>query len=238
MGDGVDSQPTNSIRGEAPTTPAGEPLGPGGDPAPAGDPGTAGPERTGRRAPLGRVGVVVIGRNEGSALTRCFDALPHRVSTVYADSGSSDGSPELARCRDVEVVELDPRIPYSAARGRNEGLSRLLALRPDLEVVQFVDGDTQLRPGWLEAGAAALRRDPTLGAVGGRQRERDAGSSVFKRVFDVELEMSSEGSCLGTAMYRVSAFREAGGFRTDLRAGEEPELCLRLRRRGWRIARL
>jgi GT2 family glycosyltransferase len=39
-------------------------------------------------------------------------------------------------------------------------------------------------------------------------------------------------------MLRASAFDQVHGFRTDLIAGEEPELCLRLRRVGWRIWRL
>jgi GT2 family glycosyltransferase len=38
-------------------------------------------------------------------------------------------------------------------------------------------------------------------------------------------------------MMRVAAFSEVGGFRPALIAGEEPELCLRLRQRGWKILR-
>ncbi|MEJ1937183.1 glycosyltransferase family 2 protein, partial [Nostoc sp. NIES-2111] len=40
------------------------------------------------------------------------------------------------------------------------------------------------------------------------------------------------------AMFRASAFQEAGGFRPDVIAGEEPELCVRLRDSGWKIWRL
>jgi len=39
-------------------------------------------------------------------------------------------------------------------------------------------------------------------------------------------------------MMRASAFRQVGGFNPKLIAGEEPELCLRLRRENWRILRL
>jgi hypothetical protein len=34
---------------------------------------------------------------------------------------------------------------------------------------------------------------------------------------------------------RVAAFAAVRGFRCDLMAGEEPELCLRLRAEGWRV---
>ncbi len=39
-------------------------------------------------------------------------------------------------------------------------------------------------------------------------------------------------------MMRVAALRDVGGYREDLIAGEEPELCVRLRQAGWRIWRL
>jgi GT2 family glycosyltransferase len=39
-------------------------------------------------------------------------------------------------------------------------------------------------------------------------------------------------------MMRASAFERVQGFRTDLIAGEEPELCVRLRQQGWNIQRL
>ena len=37
---------------------------------------------------------------------------------------------------------------------------------------------------------------------------------------------------------RVAAVREAGGYDPELIAGEEPELCLRMRRLGWTISRI
>jgi cellulose synthase/poly-beta-1,6-N-acetylglucosamine synthase-like glycosyltransferase len=39
-------------------------------------------------------------------------------------------------------------------------------------------------------------------------------------------------------MYRVSAFRAVGGFDESVVAGEEPELCMRLRKKGWKIRRV
>jgi GT2 family glycosyltransferase len=45
-------------------------------------------------------------------------------------------------------------------------------------------------------------------------------------------------ACGGDAMMRVGAFGEVGGFNPSLIAGEEPELCIRLRAAGWKIRRL
>ncbi len=42
----------------------------------------------------------------------------------------------------------------------------------------------------------------------------------------------------GIAMLRANAIETVGGYRDDLIAGEEPELCVRLRYAGWQIWRL
>jgi len=42
----------------------------------------------------------------------------------------------------------------------------------------------------------------------------------------------------GDALYRTTSFQEVGGFDPAFICGEEPELCFRLRRAGWRVARL
>jgi len=56
--------------------------------------------------------------------------------------------------------------------------------------------------------------------------------------FEWDLPTGEVRSCGGIAMMRACAFDQVHGFRADLIAGEEPELCVRLRRNGWRIWRL
>jgi GT2 family glycosyltransferase len=135
------------------------------------------------------------------------------------------------------LVDLDTSQPFTAARARNAGFARLSAELPDLEQVQFVDGDSALEPGWLAAGRRRLEEDPQLGAVFGLQRERTPDKSVFHRLMHIEWQTppGQRKACAGNAMMSVAAFRAAGGFRDDLIAGEEPELCIRVRREGFRI---
>jgi GT2 family glycosyltransferase len=182
--------------------------------------------------------IVIIGRNEGERLARCLDSVAGSgAPIVYVDSGSTDGSPALARRRSVLVVELDPSRPFSAARGRNEGLQAALARDPELELVQFVDGDCEVVPGWLERALGELAAHPEAAAVSGYVRERHPERSVYNRIFALDWGRG-EGEvayCGGNAMYRVKPLREAGGFDPGLIAGEESELCLRIRRSGWRI---
>jgi hypothetical protein len=161
-------------------------------------------------------------------------------TVIYVDSGSTDGSVAAARAAGADVVELDMSRPFSAARARNEGFARLRLIQPDVEFVQFVDGDCELVAGWLDRGAVELARRPELAAVCGRLRERFPEASIYNRLCDMEWDgpAGEIAACGGVAMYRAACFREVGGFDETVSAGEEPELCLRLRRNRWKIIRL
>lgn len=188
-----------------------------------------------------RVGVVIIGRNEGLRLQRCFDTLPAGIrQVVYVDSGSTDDSVAQARRRGVEVVALDMSTPFTAARARNAGFRRLLELQPDIEFVQFVDGDCELLPGWLPSAVAALAAQPDVAVTCGRLRERFPDANVYHRLAELEWDapVGDVAACGGIAMMRTGPLRAVAGFTDRLIAGEEPELCVRLRGQGHRIVRI
>jgi glycosyltransferase involved in cell wall biosynthesis len=193
------------------------------------------------RTDANTVGVVVIGRNEGERLRRCLASLGGRCARiVYVDSGSTDGSPEFAQSIGADVVSLDLSKPFSMARARNAGVARLRELMPDATFVQLVDGDCGVAAEWLETATAWLIAHPRTVAVCGRRRERFPERSVYNRFCDIEWNtpVGSAKACGGDAMMRAEALRAAGGFREDLIAGEEPELCLRLRQAGGEIDRI
>lgn len=187
------------------------------------------------------IGAVVIGRNEGDRLARCLRSIsaPGRA-VVYVDSGSSDGSPALAVGLGVDVVELDADRPFSAARARNEGLAQLVTNRPGLEYVQFVDGDCEIDTGWPAVALRTLQENPDAAVVCGRVRERHRDASVFNRLCDIEFNRPSGDTpaCGGVFAARIRPLQEVGGFNPQVVAGEEPELCRRLRERGSRIVRV
>lgn len=186
------------------------------------------------------IGVVAIGRNEGDRLKRCLRSIPTHVPIVYVDSASTDDSVAFARSREATVVELDMWKPFSAARARNEGFGALLSTNPHVAFVQFVDGDCESEPDWLGRAAQFLETHPSVAAVCGRRRERFPDASLYNRMCDEEWN-TPEGqadACGGDALIRVSAFGQVGGYDPAMIAGEEPELCQRLRSVGWQIWRL
>jgi GT2 family glycosyltransferase len=187
------------------------------------------------------VGLVAIGRNEGQRLRRCLASVRGLgLTVVYVDSGSSDGSVELARDLGAQVHELDLARPFTAARARNAGLATLLRHAPATQLVQFVDGDCELVPGWLDRATNELERHPCLAAVCGRRRERFPEASLYNRLCDLEWDtpVGDALECGGDVLMRVDALAEVGGYDPDLIAGEEPELCVRLRERGWGVRRI
>lgn len=188
-----------------------------------------------------QVGLVAIGRNEGERLRQCLLSVIGKVAhVVYVDSGSTDGSIELARSLLVDVVELDLSTPFTAARARNAGFAHLLEKNTQLEFVQFVDGDCEVVEGWIEGALAQLEAQPNVAVVCGRRRERFPKQSIYNQLCDMEWDtpIGEAKACGGDSMMRVKAFQQVGGFNPALIAGEEPELCVRLRQKEWKILRI
>ncbi|MGI0484415.1 glycosyltransferase [Pantanalinema rosaneae CENA516] len=190
---------------------------------------------------MSRVGLVAIGRNEGERLRQCLKSVIGQADPiVYVDSGSTDGSVSMARSLGVVVVELDLSIPFTAARARNTGFQYLLDHYPDVEYVQFVDGDCEIVDDWLEQAQHVLNAHPEVVVVCGRRREQYPHASIYNRLCDIEWNtpIGEAKACGGDALMRVAALRQVGGYNPTLIAGEEPELCVRLRQQGGRILRL
>lgn len=188
-----------------------------------------------------KLGVIVIGRNEGNRLRRCLESILSDCDRlVYVDSNSSDNSVAIARSMNLEVLELDLSRPINASRARQEGYNRLLALYPQTEFVFFVDGDCEVSSGWIEKAVTTLEELTNAAVVCGRLKERNPERSIYNRICNLEWdapvgEVSSTG---GIAVMRVQAYDEVGGFDPTVSAGEEPELCYRLRKAGWKIFRI
>lgn len=183
---------------------------------------------------------VAIGRNEGQRLVCCLDSLLaagfQRI--VYVDSGSTDNSVVQAEAYGVTVVRLDMSSPFTAARARNAGVAALQDKEADF--IQFIDGDCILDPSWLPQAFRFLMENPQVAVACGRLREVAPEVSLYNRLIDHEWNtpVGQVKACGGIALFRATAFHETGGFNPALIAGEEPELCLRLRQSGWQIWRL
>lgn len=189
-----------------------------------------------------RIAVIVIGRNEGQRLRLALESLPHaaQAALLYVDSGSTDGSVELARASGVDVLSLDPARPFSAARARHEGVQRLLALYPAIEFIQFLDGDCTLEPGWIDTAVEQFRAQRDVGVVCGMLSEAAPDASPYNRMSHLQWQVAAGEiqACGGIFMVRRAAYEAAGGFNCQLLTREERDLCARIRAAGNRIIRI
>lgn len=187
-----------------------------------------------------KIGFVIIGRNEGQRLVNCLKSLPQGCPKVYVDSGSTDNSCENAANFEADVVALDMSIPFTAARARNEGWRSLVSKSPSTEYIQFLDGDCELAEGWLEAAYAYLEMHAEYAVVCGRRRETKPENSVYNALCDIEWNtpIGDAKACGGDALMRVKVLNDVNGYNDGLIAGEEPELCVRIRQTGHKICRL
>ena len=126
------------------------------------------------------------------------------------------------------------------ARGRNAGFDRLLQIDPEIEFVQFVDGDCEVELGWIDAALSALKpiRNWARSAV------IDECFPETKSLQSPDVHRGLGGGpagevafCGGDVLMRVEAFRQTGGYMEHMIAGEDPEICVRLQH-GWKLRRL
>jgi glycosyltransferase involved in cell wall biosynthesis len=185
------------------------------------------------------VSVVVIGRNEGVRLRACLESVfassfpGDSREVIYVDSNSTDGSVDMARQLGARVISFATG-PFTAARGRNAGWRSAKG-----EFVLFLDGDTVLDTSFVEQEIHRFA-DPNLAAVFGQRRESNPGASVYNRVLDLDWNPAPGPSLYfgGDTLVRRACLEAVGGYCEDLIAGEEPELCRRIRQRGWHILHL
>jgi len=187
------------------------------------------------------VDAVLIGRNEGARLVNCLSAVKGQVRRiVYVDSGSTDGSVAVAHAAGAEVVVLNMDRPFTAARARNAGLAQVRGADTPADFIQFLDGDTVMDAGWLRTALGVLTARPELALVCGRRRERFPAASLYNLLCDLEWDtpVGETRASGGDALVRRAAIEGIGGYRDDVIAAEDDEMCQRLRAAGWRLERI
>jgi cellulose synthase/poly-beta-1,6-N-acetylglucosamine synthase-like glycosyltransferase len=180
--------------------------------------------------------IVVIGRNEGDRLVRCLESIramqPVRgdVETIYVDSASTDESLERAATFGATVIIAKSEHPCAAA-ARNLGWQ--LARAP---IVLFLDGDTVLDSNFVVESLGEFANSK-IAVVFGHRREIRPKASIFNRVLDLDwvYPPGPVEFCGGDALIRRDVLEAVGGFDAGLIAGEEPDLCYRIRALGYTV---
>ena len=182
--------------------------------------------------------MVIIGRNEGERLVRCIrsvqamsDFSDEHTEIIYVDSDSTDDSPIQAQQLGAKVLTVQPERP-AAAIGRNAGWQAAQA-----PYVLFLDGDTILNPDFVAAAFQQLESNPKTAIVWGHRRELYPEKSLYQRVLDLDwvYPIGLSDFCGGDAVMRRDVLADVDGYNPQLIAGEEPEMCQRIRTKGFNI---
>jgi glycosyltransferase involved in cell wall biosynthesis len=181
---------------------------------------------------------VIIARNQASHIGRLVQSVldePLAEEILLVDSASTDGTVDLAKEFAIEVVQLLETESLSPSAGRRVGFERTSGA-----FVLFLDGDMQLLPGWTARAVDLLSSQGDVAAVTGKVVnvfDDEPPQSISEEGYGevTELRCRQTG---GMAMYRRAALEQVGGFHPYLQSDEEPELCLRIRRAGFRLLKV
>jgi GT2 family glycosyltransferase len=203
---------------------------------------------------VGGVSVIIPVFNQATLTHDCLRALiehttPGHFEVLVVDNGSDDTTRAvLSRVSGLRVIRNDENVGFVQAcnQGARDARTNLLL---------FLNNDTYVLPGWLEALTDTLRRGADIGAVGAKLlypagRLQEAGTVVWRDgtgwnygrggdpqapEFNYVREVDyCSAACL---LVRRGVFEAMHGF--DLRYApayyEDADLCFRLREHGYRV---
>jgi GT2 family glycosyltransferase len=210
------------------------------------------------------VAAVIVSFNTTEELRRCLRSLADHATlplqVIVVDNASADLSREMVRREFATVLLLESEENLGFARAANRGLREARA-----PFVLFLNSDAEVRPGALETLVSLLDTRPELGVVAPRTVGTDgtiqvssgpaltplrewgqrrlvrgvrarvpAALAQAERIHGEEHEPAwVSAACL---LARREALLAVGGFDEAFFLYEEDvDLCVRVRRAGWRI---
>lgn len=203
-----------------------------------------------------RVSIIIPLYNQVAYTIHCLEALAENTpeelnyEVVLVDNASSDGTAEFLTQLGGDVVIQRNAENLGFAKACNQG-ARLASG----EILLFLNNDTIPHPGWLEGLLNALDSEPRVGAVGNKLLFPDGSLQHAGVMFEenwapahwlYQLDAAShplvnerrDFQCVTAACIAIprDVFERVGGFDEGYRNGyEDVDLCLKIRREGYRI---
>lgn len=207
-------------------------------------PGVTMSQPASRKPMIGKVCIVVIGRNEAKTLGAVFERFKE-LSTrlgcdchlVYVDSDSTDSSVAIAE----EFRNLNPQCPVriirirgslSAAIARNAGIRYV---DPESKYIFFLDGDVVFDPDFVQEAILTMEQNQRIGSVSGviTNSFGTAGTDLVTR----RVARSSHDNTLlwhgGNFVTRKSVVEQVGMFDHNLVRCEDIDYSFRMRNKGY-----
>ena len=191
------------------------------------------------KLPWPRVSVIVCTYNGARTIRDCLEGLKRLTYSNYevivVDDGSTDATATIAREYDCRVIQTENR---GLASARNTGLAAATG-----DIIAYIDDDAYPDPHWLTYLAATFL-STSHAAVGGPNMAppgdgpiaecvaRAPGGPTHVLLGDREAEHLP--GC--NMAFRRIRLEEIGGFDPQFRtAGDDVDVCWKLRERGWTL---
>ncbi len=180
------------------------------------------------------ISIVVIGFNESKNLDNTFKAIQRinypkdKIEIIYIDSGSSDGSTDIAK-KYTSKVFVEAKYP-SAGRNRNRGM-----IESNSEIIHFIDGDVIIDPDYL-INIQGLFNEMGVHAIVGQLGEQEP--TIYNRMAGLNNAKKVEGFTNFTstgATYLKAPLMKVNGYDERILRGQESELGERFREAGFKI---
>jgi len=186
------------------------------------------------------ISVIIPTHNAERTLEKCLcsviQAFPHEKEVIVVDDGSTDQTSKIASNFPVKLLQFDENKGVSAAK--NYGLAKATG-----DIVAFLDSDCVVEQNYfVELSLALENAGCNLGGVGGviHPLENNIISDSFQVRFlgnspsdDTKIR---ETDCLGgAAAYLKELLLKFDGFDTNFRGGEDLDLCIRIRKAGYKL---
>ena len=208
---------------------------------------------------MSRATVIIPTYNRPEAIKQTLDSIEEMESSIeysvmIVDDSDEDRTKKICEDHAVDLEYVRPEISENLPHARNVGIGKA-----DGEIVAFVDDDVRFYDGWVDEVVEAFENNEEAGAVGGPALEFEDGEPkktilnstenqnvVTEKGFITDKstrwvpEDTVETDTLRGAnmAFQKSVLEQVGGFDEEYIGNsfrEDTDICVRLKRRGYRI---
>jgi glycosyltransferase involved in cell wall biosynthesis len=180
------------------------------------------------------VSIIIPAYNSQATIEKCLRSIrdldypARRLEVIVVDNGSVDGTPAIAGRWGAKVF-VCPGIFVSEMR--NYGANKASG-----DVLGFIDSDCMVTPGWLKSGLRQLQKR-NVGIAGCGYASNNPPCWIERHWFYMHLSHNLQVNFVpaGNMLVKKTVFQQIGGFNPRLETGEDSDLCLRLRKKGFHI---
>jgi glycosyltransferase involved in cell wall biosynthesis len=188
------------------------------------------------------VSVVIPAYNEEKLLPACLDSLAaqktsKKFEVLVVDNNSTDGTAKIAKSYTDKIPNL--KILFEEKKGRGQARYTGFA-QASGDIILSCDADAIVAPNWVEEMTLPFRGNPKLAATTSSCKIND-GSLLTNAVFNIIQPAAMHYYRIFHGHYWLNGFsfgikkntyRRSGEFNPNLKALEDFDLALRVRKEG------